>query len=245
MEERIGPALREARKARGISLRALATDTGISASLLSQVENGKSQPSVSTLYALVSRLQVSLDGLLGLQVDKPSQPPEPQDGDAAPAGLRSPDVVIQRAAGNPALDMDNGVRWERLASFDNGLVDALLVTYQSGASSSVEGTLMRHGGFEYAYLLEGSLTLVLAFDRYELRAGDSFCFDSTRPHLYVNQGQEAARGVWYVVGRNSEQDTRERLADLLDRTLAGTDAGPANVVEVFRRLEEQRAASDR
>ena len=44
-------------------------------------------------------------------------------------------------------------------------MDALPVTYPGGASSPVGGTLMRHSGFEYAYLIEGSLTLVLEFDR--------------------------------------------------------------------------------
>ncbi|MFE5896931.1 helix-turn-helix domain-containing protein [Streptomyces sp. NPDC056488] len=230
MEERIGRALREARKARGISLRALAADTGISASLLSQVETGKSQPSVSTLYALVSRLRISLDDLLGLDVSTASAE-EPQHGGTGPAEAGRPGLVLQRAADNPVLNMDSGVRWERLASFDDRLVEALLVTYPGGSSSSAEGTLMRHSGFEFAHLIEGSLTLFLEFDRYELGVGDSFCFDSTRPHMYVNQGREEARGLWYVIGRNAEEHTRERLAELV-----GGSAGPAGVAELLRRL---------
>ncbi|MFE5793966.1 helix-turn-helix domain-containing protein [Streptomyces sp. NPDC056503] len=243
MEEDIGRALREARKAQGISLRALAAETGISASLLSQVENGKSQPSVSTLYTLVSRLRISLDDLLGLDADE-SPEPSPQQHDAEPAGANRAGLILQRAAENPVLTMDGGVRWERLASFDDGLVEALLVTYPGGASSSVEGTLMRHSGFEFAYLLEGSLTLALEFDRYRLGAGDSFCFDSTRPHMYVNQGREKARGLWYVVGRNAADHTRERLADLLGRVAGDSAANPANVVEVFRRLGAEGLATD-
>ncbi|MEU2680493.1 helix-turn-helix domain-containing protein [Streptomyces sp. NPDC007107] len=244
MEEDIGHALRAARQAQGISLRSLAADTGISASLLSQVETGKSQPSVSTLYALVNRLHVSLDELLGLEVNAPGRQ-TPQHRDSAPQAPQHPGVVIQRGADNPALDMDNGVRWERLASFDNGLVDALLVTYQGGASSSSEGTLMRHSGFEYAYLLEGSLTLALEFDEHELRAGDSFCFDSTRPHMYVNRGRQAARGLWYVIGRNSAEHTRERLADLVGEISASGDAKLSSVIDVFRRLDAAPQASGR
>ncbi|MFC9259307.1 helix-turn-helix domain-containing protein [Streptomyces hydrogenans] len=243
MEENIGQALREARKAQGISLRALAAETGISASLLSQVENGKSQPSVSTLYALVSRLRVSLDDLLGLATHGAS-PSTPPDREAEGTGPSRAGLILQRAADNPVLHMDSGVRWERLASFDDGLVEALLVTYPGGASSSVDGTLMRHSGFEFAYLLEGSLTLALEFDRYELGAGDSFCFDSTRPHMYVNRGRKEARGLWYVVGRNAAEHTRERLADLLSRVAGDSEANPANVVEVFRRLGAEGRAAD-
>jgi quercetin dioxygenase-like cupin family protein len=111
---------------------------------------------------------------------------------------------VQRAADNPVLEMENGVRWERLAIGQDGVADALLVTYAPGASSSVEGRLMRHAGVEYAYVLEGRLTLQLDFDEYELGPGDSLHFDSVRPHLYSNRGDTVARGVWFVVGRRQQ-----------------------------------------
>ena len=50
---------------RGLSLRSVAQALGVSASLISQVETGKTQPSVSTLYAMANHLGVSLDELLG------------------------------------------------------------------------------------------------------------------------------------------------------------------------------------
>ena len=98
------------------------------------------------------------------------------------------------------------MRWERLA-VGEGAADALLVTYEPGATSSVEGRLMRHSGVEYAYILEGELTLQLDFDTYVLGPGDSLHFDSVRPHLYSNNGSTPARGIWFVVGRR-EQNRR-------------------------------------
>ena len=65
MQFDVGPELRRVRESRKLSLRAVATAVGVSASLLSQVETGKTQPSVSTLYALVNYLGISLDGLMG------------------------------------------------------------------------------------------------------------------------------------------------------------------------------------
>src|SRR4051812_47652056 len=56
--------IRSARRSNGLSLRELGRRTGVTASLLSQIENGKSDPSVSTLSALVSELGLSLDALL-------------------------------------------------------------------------------------------------------------------------------------------------------------------------------------
>ena len=65
MTEGLGAKLREVRTAKGMSLRSLAQALGVSASLISQVEIGKTQPSVSTLFAMANHLGVSLDELVG------------------------------------------------------------------------------------------------------------------------------------------------------------------------------------
>lgn len=205
MDTNLGAALRKVREERGKSLRSVAGAVGISPSLLSQVETGKTQPSVSTLYALVTHLEVSVDALMGtgrlqrpvpssltLLSDKP--PPSPSD------------QVVQRAEDNPVIELENGVRWERLAVGSFSGVDPLITTYAPGGSSGQDGRMLRHAGVEYGYILTGELTLHLDFETYELRAGDSVCFDSHRPHLFVNNTDEDAKGMWVVVGRNEAGD---------------------------------------
>ncbi|MEU0221266.1 XRE family transcriptional regulator [Streptomyces sp. NPDC006265] len=59
----VGARIRQARLERGSSLRALAREIGVSASLVSQIETGKSQPSVSTLYAITTALGISVESL--------------------------------------------------------------------------------------------------------------------------------------------------------------------------------------
>ncbi|WP_053671600.1 helix-turn-helix domain-containing protein [Streptomyces sp. NRRL B-1140] len=59
----VGARIRQARLERGTSLRALAREIGVSASLVSQIETGKSQPSVSTLYAITTTLGISVESL--------------------------------------------------------------------------------------------------------------------------------------------------------------------------------------
>ena len=187
----IGARLRQERKDRGLSLRKVAQEVGVSASLISQVETGKTQPSVATLYALASLLSVSVDDLLGLRSEH-----------RHPAATQSnASLALQRSADNPVIEMENGVRWERLAMGPDAPADALLVTYQPGGSSSLEGKLMRHVGVEYAYILSGEISFQLEFDSYQLGAGDSIYFDSSRPHMFSNQGAVPAVGVWFVVGR--------------------------------------------
>src|SRR5689334_24243182 len=62
-EEAIGSRLRAERERQGLSLRKLAGRLDISPSALSQIETGRSRPSVSTLYAIVSELGISFDEL--------------------------------------------------------------------------------------------------------------------------------------------------------------------------------------
>ncbi|TFI42469.1 helix-turn-helix domain-containing protein [Rhodococcus sp. 1R11] len=226
MPEGLGARLREARQRRGLSLRSLANALGVSASLVSQVEMGKTQPSVATLYAMASHLEVSLDDLVGNDVAT--------DHRGVTNGLNSKIDAVQRKKDNPLIEMENGVQWERMAYAPGGPADSLLVTYQPGACSSVDGKMMRHSGIEYAYLLEGELTLNLEFDVVTLSTGDSLCFDSTRPHMYSNRGTVKARGLWTVVGR--------RDSDLVTAARPSTDSKArkkaSSAVDVLRSIDE-------
>jgi transcriptional regulator with XRE-family HTH domain len=227
MPDGLGARLREARTQRGLSLRSVAQSLGVSASLISQVEIGKTQPSVATLYAMANHLGVSLDDLLGITT--------PDAGPSSASGATGPGQPnVQRAADNPVIEMENGVRWERLAA-GSGPADPLLVTYEPGASSSVEGKLMRHAGIEYAYLLEGELTLHLDFETYTLGPGDSLQFDSVRPHLYSNRGSTIAKGIWFVVGRRQHNQAM-RDAPGSDSAQAGSPVGSA--VDVLRAMDD-------
>ncbi|HEX7835577.1 MAG TPA: helix-turn-helix domain-containing protein [Pseudolysinimonas sp.] len=228
--EDIGARLRDARLQRGLSLRSVAQALGVSASLISQVETGKTQPSVSTLYAMVNHLGVSMDELLG--VVPTSASPERESPLFGHSGKVLP--AVQRAGENPVLEMENGVHWERLAVGEGGPADALLVSYDPGASSSIEGKLMRHSGVEYAYILEGELTLQLDFDTHVLGPGDSLQFDSVRPHLYSNNGDTVARGVWFVVGRRQQNQAMPTAPG----GESGRGAQLSSAVDVLRAMDD-------
>ena len=128
--EDIGTRLREERERVAISQRELARRIGLSASLILQIESGQSKPSVSTLYAIVTELGISVDdvfrgsnGHAGLAV---AEPAEPSDGD---------DPVV-RSDERHVIDLASGVRWERLTSHQHEDVDFLHVIYDVGGSSA-------------------------------------------------------------------------------------------------------------
>lgn len=185
---RLGAQLRAAREALGLTLKALADSMGVTPSLLSQIETDKVQPSLNTLYQLVSRLNLSIDALLGV-------------GDGRSGGPLAVEVrpTVQRAEENPVLVLSTGVRWERLAGGAEETMEPLIITFPPHTTSSPASGLSQYQGYEFGLLLEGRLTLKLGFDSYDLNAGDSVHFDAFRPHEYVNETDEPARGVWFVL----------------------------------------------
>jgi len=194
----LGSRLREERERARISQRELARRLGVSASLISQIESGQSKPSVSTLYAIVTELDVSLDDVFRIHDDELSI--------AAAVGAESDGAVVARPVVHPTerhvVELDSGVIWERLTSHEHEDVDFLHVIYDVGGSSASDERLMRHPGREYGYVLSGRLGVQLGFERHELESGDSIAFDSTTPHRLWNLGDEAVHGIWFVVGRD-------------------------------------------
>jgi len=193
----IGSRLREEREHAKLSQRELARRLGVSASLISQIESGQSKPSVSTLYAIVTELGVSLDYVFRVHED--------ELGVAQAVGAESEGDMVGRPVVRPeerhTIELDSGVVWERLTSHLHEDVDFLHVIYDVGGSSAPDDRLMRHPGREYGYVLSGRLGVQLGFERHELEAGDSIAFDSTMPHRLWNLGDEAVHGIWFVVGR--------------------------------------------
>jgi transcriptional regulator with XRE-family HTH domain len=205
--EGLGQRLRAARARRGMTLRELARRIGISPSLVSQIETGKAQPSVKTLYAITTELGVSLDAMFvadgspGAADQSASAPPGTGVRRRPGAGARA-----VRAGEGRILELGSGVRWERLEAWDELEIEVRRTTYQPGSSSSPDGTFLRHSGREFGMVLSGVLTIKVGFDDFVLEAGDSISFDSTLPHLLRNDGTETAHAIWFEVGRHGSVD---------------------------------------
>ncbi len=197
--EGIGDRLRDERTKAGISQRELARRLGLSASLISQLESGLSKPSVGTLYAIVTELDLSLDMLL-----RGDEHVRRENSDTDPAsenGRRHPLVHPEQ---RKSIDLASGVRWEQLTSDTEDGVDFLHAIYEVGGASTPDESLMRHHGREYGYVISGRMGIQLGFDVFELEPGDSIAFDSTQPHRLFNLGDEPVHAVWFVVGRGAD-----------------------------------------
>lgn len=197
----MGERLRAARQARHLSLRELAHRLGVSASLISQIETGRANPSVSTLYAIVDELDVSLDELLF----NDRRPIEPGTAAAAhPSAVAIPVTAaapVQRAATRHRIRLASGVLWERLTTLSEPGIEFLRVTYEVGGASSPPDAFQRHAGHEWGYVLSGRLQVRIGFDEYVLEPGDAISIDSSMPHRLATIGDEPAEAIWFVIGR--------------------------------------------
>jgi transcriptional regulator with XRE-family HTH domain len=115
---RLGAQLRAERNRLGISVREIARRVGVSPSLISQIEHDKVNPSVSTLWSLVTVLGLSMGDLF------------PQDGtrsrpqQSTPAQQSSGPVTSQ--ATRAVINLESGVRWERLTATSEAPVEFLV-----------------------------------------------------------------------------------------------------------------------
>jgi transcriptional regulator with XRE-family HTH domain len=194
----IGDRLRDERTKAGISQRELARRLGLSASLISQLESGLSKPSVGTLYAIVTELDLSLDKLL--------RGDEHAGRDLGPSDGRpeNGDAPLVHPGERQVIDLASGVRWEQLTPDTDDGVDFLHAVYEVGGASTPDESLMRHHGREYGYVISGRMGIQLGFEQFELEPGDSIAFDSTEPHRLFNIGEEPVHAIWFVVGRGAD-----------------------------------------
>ena len=130
----IGAHLRTRRQQLGLSLRELAERLGVSASLISQIERGRANPSVSTLYALVAELDVSLDDLLFS--DGRFQPRSADGGPATPTRAKA-SAPIQRGHDRQHIRLASGVIWERLTTMAD-IVDGVRFLLENPAVNGID-----------------------------------------------------------------------------------------------------------
>jgi len=217
MKNGIGDRLRAVRTRRRLSLRELADLANVSASLLSQIENGKANPSVESLYNIAAALEIPVSDFFSDAATTAARvaggadaaaltasefrvaqianagAPVPGDGKAASGPL------ITRSAERPTITLMGGVTWARLTGRPEPDADFIETVYPPGSSSGAH--MSHHNGHEFALVLEGEMTLELGFERFTLGAGDTIVFDAPTPHRISNQSDRPMRTIWVVSNR--------------------------------------------
>lgn len=220
--------LRDLRQQRRLTLRELAARAEVSASLLSQIENGKVNPSVMVLHNIASALQVPLAYFFPSDQEALARPiwdaetmnnltpseARAEVGINLPAqttfspgkGMIEADFVGQSlATGIPLI-----LRHDKRASIElqGGVIWERLTSMaikgieflhiEYGAGASSGSAMSHHPGSEFGFVLEGVLTLNLGFDEHVMYPGDSVIFNSSTPHRLSNTGECPMRALWVI-----------------------------------------------
>jgi len=165
----IGTQLRELRLKRSLSLRALAAEIGVSATLLSQVERGVTEPSLATLRLLAGVFGESVASLF--------------DDRTAPS------VWVSRPGERSTLRGPRGqVGYERLTP-GNGQLEVLRGVLEPGEATSAEP--WSHASLECTFVVAGTLTAEIDGEARVVEAGEAITFDSRQPHRYLNGSASA------------------------------------------------------
>jgi transcriptional regulator with XRE-family HTH domain len=176
----LGRKLRELRLKKKIGLSDLARHTGLSASMLSQLETGKLFPTLPTLARIAMVLDVGLDHFFSSRRTRRRF-----------AVVRAAERM--RFPERPDLPFPSYF-FESLAFATQGKVfEAYLAEFppRDGKPAAAH----QHDGAEFIHVLEGTLVIRFEDQDHILEAGDSVYFDPAEPHSYGSPGPDAARAI--------------------------------------------------
>lgn len=169
IQEQIAENLKNIRKVKGYSYDQLASLTGVSKGMLSQIEKGESSPTVNTLWKIANGLQVSFSSLV--EESKPA-------------------VSIVRLADKAAVTEEN----QLLNVFPFFLFDALKkfeIYYMELKPGCIHSSEQHLGNVEeYILVCSGEATISIDNEKYVVGKGDSLRFLANIPHTYANHTTE-------------------------------------------------------
>jgi transcriptional regulator with XRE-family HTH domain len=175
----VGNRLRKLREERGISIRELARQCGLSANAISLIERGQTSPSVSTLYRLSEAMEIPITTFF-----------ETIDGDS--------EVVFRKGSERTRVAFSRGV-WEGLGGeMFKGRVQPFALTLETGANSGPSAIV--HTGHEFVVCLRGQLEYQVEDEIYLLEAGDSLLFQAYLNHRWRNPGPLVTDAIFVLSG---------------------------------------------
>jgi len=182
--------IRQARKAKGMTLAGLAKASGVTKGYVSQVENFRTTPSLAVLCRLAEALSVEPGALL------------------KGGSVRKRYVVTRSGAGEEVEreSPDSGFEYRALAREKGGkLMEPFLLSLPPGSTRRDVTT----DGDQFIHVLSGSVDFVLGKEKVKLVRGDSLYFDGSVPHHPENNTKKAASVlVLYALRTGSEGGAR-------------------------------------
>jgi len=182
----VGTMLRTVRKARGLSMKELSALAGVSGGMISQIERGTANPSIKILDRLRTALHIPLSALI--ETPGPTRAVALQETGSA--------EFVRRAADRPRFNVGSAPLLKELLS-PSGMEGMQFMIIHFPPYAPPEDVVVGPGQ-KAGLVLEGQVQLVVDARDVTLYPGDSFQFDSTRPHSIRNDTDRGASVLWIM-----------------------------------------------
>jgi transcriptional regulator with XRE-family HTH domain len=168
----VGDRIRDIREDKKLSTRSLAEKSEVSASLISQIESGKVDPSLSTLRKIAVALDVALFSLVLVDDSEPT-------------------LMVRKHERRTVVFPNAGLDYEIIHSDQSKKMSLMIGSLAPGGATS-EG-LLNHPGEECLLVQKGTLTVYVGSEELNVEEGDSLYFDSSVPHRLCNCRDEECK----------------------------------------------------
>lgn len=174
LSKRIGGQLKKKRLEAGLTLKNLASETGLSSALISRIEHGKIMPSIPTLQLIAINLKVEIEEFF-------------RDTDQS--------LYVVSYKEDHRL-VHSGDRYENIEMLSGGLENAFMepaIVTLKRKSKENDMALVTHEGQEFMYVLEGKIEITLGMKKFIMKKGDTAYWYGKIPHKGVSLGNRTAR----------------------------------------------------
>lgn len=175
----IGERIKKKRNEKGFSLRELAGKVDLSASFLSQIEQGKASPSIENLKKIANYLEVKVSYLI-----------EEED-----ETLGSFHIKKEERKYVESIDSKTSIALLTSSKIEKNMEPIMYEIKPGGESGR---GFFNHNGEEFIYIIEGSLDIYIENQLTTLNEGDSFYFKSSLNHRFKNNGKKLTKAIWIV-----------------------------------------------
>lgn len=162
----ISNKLKEIRKQKGVTLQEVANDAGVTKSLVSQIENSRTIPSLPVMLGLIQALDIDLNVFFKDIISTSS-------GEA---------VIVRKKEDYQPFTKENakGFFYQRIVSkqFKDAHIDVVLLRLEKDAKRP----MVRTNAYEFKYVLSGTVEYTVGKNKYVLNQGDSMFFDANELH---------------------------------------------------------------
>jgi transcriptional regulator with XRE-family HTH domain len=185
----IGEKVRALRLVNRMTLNELSEKSGVSKSLLSQIERKISVPTVTTLQKIANAFRIPISSMFSENNDV-TQPAATHRSDMNSGGL-----TVARKGNRKRLIMPWGAWQEMLCPDLRHKIEFIYLHYPVG--TKVE-EFYTHDGEECGIVLEGRFRALIGDQEIILEPGDSIYYDSSIPHRWENAGETEATAIWAI-----------------------------------------------